>query len=242
MPSLVGGMSHRNAGSSGRNGRVRNKRTDKSSSSTKGNGRAARSFAAVAGLVLCSVGLLGLSGNSDAGKLSSYFWGYASTQKRGAGLVARILLAAEKYEFKDESSGENATSVMSSSETEHSSVSERQMLKIVSAYENMFVWMFKLQNISYRCYVHGMSSCTHVCLPRGMLLTHFSMWKSNKYISGRLCWRRRKRWIRFRRCRFVSSCGTFAIRSSRQCSSGVSRRGASVCWSYSQPVRRFAQW
>ena len=132
MPSLVGGMSHRNAGSSGRNGRVRNKRTDRSSSSTKGNGRAARSFAAVAGLVLCSVGLLGLSGNSDAGKLSSYFWAYASTQKRGAGLVARILLAAEKYDFKDESSGENTTSVMSSSETEHSSVGERQMLKIVS--------------------------------------------------------------------------------------------------------------
>ena len=166
MPSLVGGMSHRNAGSSGRNGRGRNKRTDKSSSSsTKGNGRAARSFAAVAGLVLCSVGLLGLSGNSDAGKLSSYFWGYARTQKRGAGLVARILLAAEKYEFKDESSGENATSVLSSSETEHSSVGERQMLKIVSAYECVFVWMFKLQDISYRCYVLDLLSCIYyICV------------------------------------------------------------------------------
>ena len=227
MPSLVGGMSHRNAGSSGRNGRVRNKRTDKSSSSTKGNGRAARSFAAVAGLVLCSVGLLGLSGNSDAGKLPSYFWGYASTQKRGASLVARILLAAEKYDFKNESSGENATSAMSSVETEHSSVGERQMLKIVSADEFMFEWMFKSQNVSCRCYVHDMLSCMYICIIyvcrfRGMLLTPLSMCKSNTHISGRLRWRRRKRWIRFRRCRFVSSCGTFAIRSSRQCSSGVS--------------------
>ena len=166
MPSLVGGMSHRNACSSGQNGRVRNKRTDKSSSSTKGNGRAARSFAAVAGLVLCSVGLLGLSGNSDAGKLSSYFWGYASTQKRGASLVARILLAAEKYDFKDGSSGENATSVMSSVETEHSSVGERQMLKIVSGYDEfMFVWMFKSQNVSCRCYVHDMLPCMYyICV------------------------------------------------------------------------------
>ena len=165
MPPLVGGMSHRNACSSGRNGRGRNKRADKSSSSTKGNGRAARSFAAVAGLVLCSVGLLGLSGNSDAGKLSSYFWGYASTQKRGASLVARILLAAEKYDFKNESSGENATSAMSSVETEHSSVGERQMLKIVSADEFMFEWMFKSQNVSCRCYVHDMLSCMYyICV------------------------------------------------------------------------------
>lgn len=127
-------MSHRNSGSSGRNGQGRHRRAGKSSSA-KGNGRAARSFAAVAGLVLCSVGLLGLSGNSGAGSLSSYFWGYASTKKRGAGLVARILLAAEKYEFKDDdSSGENATLPSSSLvETEHSSVGERQMLKIVSA-------------------------------------------------------------------------------------------------------------
>jgi hypothetical protein len=134
MPSLVGGMSHRNAGSSGRSGRVRNQRTGKSCIGAKGCGHAARSFSAVVGLVLCSVGLLGLSGNSDAGNLSSYFWRYASTKKRGTGLVARILLAAEKYEFKDEhSSGESATSSSSSSvETEHSSVGERQMLKIVS--------------------------------------------------------------------------------------------------------------
>ena len=136
MPLLVaGGMNHRNASSSGRSGRVRNERTGESSSGAKGYGRAARSLTVVVGLVFCSVGLLGLSGNSDAGNLSSYFWGYASTKKRSAGLVARILLAAEKYEFKDgDSSGETTASTSSSSsvETKHSSVGERQMLKIVS--------------------------------------------------------------------------------------------------------------
>ena len=92
--------------------------------------------------MLCSVGgLLGLSGSSGGGStsssnLSSYFWGYGGnfgvTTRGARGLVARILLAAEKYEFKEEGSGENSTS--SSTETEHSSVGERQMLKIVSVY------------------------------------------------------------------------------------------------------------
>jgi len=151
MPSLVGGMGRRKGGPSGWNGQGQNRNARKSSGgSAKGNGRAARSFAAVAGLVLCSIGLLGLSSHSlDAGNVSSYFWRYtsnmASTKKRGTGLAARILLAAEKYEFKDDdSSGDNATS-----STEYSSVGERQMLKIVSACKVLF----KSQHISLYCTV-----------------------------------------------------------------------------------------
>ena len=157
MPSLVGGTSHRNVG---RGAQANRRGAGKSSSSAKRNGRMTRSIAAIA--VLCSVGgLLDLSENSGGGStsssnLSSYFWGYAGifgiTTRGASGLVARILLAAEKYEFKDEGSGENSTS--SSAEAEHSSVGERQMLKIVSRCVHI-----SYHFVLYVYFVHVEASC-----------------------------------------------------------------------------------